>query len=239
MRILAISTSTSRGSAAVLEGERVLAASSETDLEGHAAERIFEAIREALALASVAVSALDAIACDIGPGSFTGVRVGVSAGKGLALGRGLPLVGVSSLEAMAASAFALGLASSLDLVVAGLDAKKQEVFVAGFDHALAPLFSPRHVPSASRGRVVLEEAALVVASGGKLCVVGEGFAGDASLASTYRSGPGLDLPDASVIGQIAARRLASFEEGGFDPALLEPLYVRPPDAKPMAHTDNP
>lgn len=239
MRILAISTSTSRGSAAVVVDGRVVGASCETDLEGHAAERIFEAIREALASAGLSSSSLDAFACDIGPGSFTGVRVGVSAGKGMALGRGAALVGVSSLEAMAQSAFASGFAGSADVVVAGLDAKKQEVFVAAFDASGRAVFSPRHLPTASSGRVVLDQVAPLVPLGGRLWVVGEVFASEALLVPYARGGLGLDLPDAAVIGQVASRRLLAGGVADFDPALVEPLYVRPPDAKPMAQTDNP
>jgi tRNA threonylcarbamoyladenosine biosynthesis protein TsaB len=239
MRILAISTSTSRGSAAVLDGETVLGVSSATDLEGHAAERIFDAIAEALAMAGLSSKALEAFACDIGPGSFTGVRVGVSAGKGMALGRSAPLVGVGSLEAMAAAAFATGAARATDIVVAALDAKKQEVFAAGFDQAGALVWSPRHIPVASASSLILAGPGSSLAEGSSLVVVGEVFALDLELAGKLRRAPAFDLPDAATIGVIAARRLRQMSPADFDPALVEPLYVRPPDAKPMAETRNP
>ena len=100
MKVLALSTSTPRGSAAVLEGDRVLGAASYEDLAAHA-ERLFSAIDEALRAAGVARNAIEQLACDVGPGSFTGVRVAVSAAKGIALALGARVVPVASLEAMA------------------------------------------------------------------------------------------------------------------------------------------
>lgn len=229
MRLLAISTSTSRGSAAVLDGDRVLGVSSETDLEGHAAERIFTAVNEALASAGLASVAIEAFACDIGPGSFTGVRVGVSAAKGLALGRGAPLVGVGSLEAMAAAAFESGDAKPEDVVVAALDAKKQELFLAGFDARGEVVWAPRHVPVIEAGSLVLGEL-----DARRLVVVGEILAADPLLSPFLRRAPSLDLPDAAAIGKVAAKRLGAVSREDLDPAIVEPLYVRPPDAKPMA-----
>src|SRR5262245_57876164 len=107
MRVLALSTSTARGSVALVEDDRVLGADSYQDLEGHA-ERIFGALERTFGMASVSPSAPVGFACDIGPGSFTGVRVGVASVKGIALARSAPLVGVVSLQAMAAAAFIEG-----------------------------------------------------------------------------------------------------------------------------------
>jgi tRNA threonylcarbamoyladenosine biosynthesis protein TsaB len=231
MRLLAISTSTSRGSAAVLDGDRVLGVSSETDLEGHAAERIFGAVNEALASAGLASGAIEAFACDIGPGSFTGVRVGVSAAKGMALGRGAPLVGVGSLEAMAAAAFESGDAKPGDVVVAALDAKKQELFMAGFDATGEVVWAARHVPVIQAGSLVLGAIDAT-----RLVTVGEVLSADPLLEPFLRRAPALDLPDAAAIGRLAARRLRAASPVDLDPALVEPLYVRPPDAKPMAQS---
>ena len=231
MRLLAISTSTPRGSAAVFDGDRLLGASVYTDLEGHA-ERIFLAAAEALTAAGVTVASIEAFACDLGPGSFTGVRVGVAAAKGMALGRGAPLVGVGSLEAMAAEAFASGRAGPADLVVAALDAKKQELFLAAFDQAGAVCWTPRHVPRAEAAALVLAGPGAALPSGGLLRVVGEVVAEDPALAPYVLRAPTTDLPDAAAVARVALGRLAL--GGDWDPELLEPLYVRPPDAKPMA-----
>ncbi len=235
MKLLAISTSTPRGSAAVFDGERLIGASVYTDLEGHA-ERIFLAATEALRVAGVSPRTIDAFACDTGPGSFTGVRVGVAASKGMALGRGAPLAGVGSLEAMAADAFASGRAGPLDVVVAALDAKKQELFLAAFDTNGAVRWTPRHVPRLEAAALVLAGPGSTLAPGGVLRVVGEVASEDPALGLLpfVIRAPSFDLPDAAAVGRVALARLLA--GGDFDPERIEPLYVRPPDAKPMAST---
>jgi tRNA threonylcarbamoyladenosine biosynthesis protein TsaB len=248
MRLLAISTSTPRGSAAVFDGGKLIGASVYTDLAGHA-ERVFLACAEALGVAGVSPASIDAFACDIGPGSFTGVRVGVAAAKGMAIGRGAPLAGVGSLEAMAADAFASGLAGPADLVVAALDAKKQELFLAAFDASGALCWAPRHVPRVEAAAIVLAGPGASLPPGGLLRVVGEVAAEDPALVPFLIRAPSTDLPDAAAVGRVALGRLLggfggaaplagakppSVDHGDFDAELVEPLYVRPPDAKPMA-----
>ncbi|TKD12301.1 tRNA (adenosine(37)-N6)-threonylcarbamoyltransferase complex dimerization subunit type 1 TsaB [Polyangium fumosum] len=231
MRLLAISTSTPRGSAAVFDGGKLLGASVYTDLAGHA-ERVFLAAAEALAAAGVSAASIEAFACDIGPGSFTGVRVGVAAAKGMAIGQGAPLAGVGSLEAMAADAFASGRAGPHDIVVAALDAKKQELFLAAFDASGAVCWAPRHVPRADVAALVLAGPGSFLPPGGLLRVVGEVAAEDPALEAFVLRSPGTDLPDAAAVGRVALARLGA--GGDFDAEHVEPLYVRPPDAKPMA-----
>jgi tRNA threonylcarbamoyladenosine biosynthesis protein TsaB len=223
-KILALSTSTPRGSAALLDGERLLAAAAYDDLRGHA-ERIFAAIDEVLAAAGVPRGAVDALGCDVGPGSFTGVRVAVASAKGIALALGAPAVGVGSLEAMAAAAFA-GPAAPGDLVIPVIDARKGELFLAAYDApGASPRVPPRHLP---RAEVPAALAALGPAA--RLVIVGEVAEELPELRPHRARGPGLDFPDAAWIGRVAALRLAAAAPP--DLALLEPLYVRAPDAKP-------
>lgn len=232
MKLLALSTSTPRGSAALLDGERVLATATYEDLRGHA-ERIFAAIDEVLAAAGLERAAIDALGCDIGPGSFTGVRVAVASGKGIALALGVPAVGVGSLEAMAAAAFA-GTAAPGDRVIPVIDARKGEIFLAAYDAPGAPPhLAPRHLPRAEASAVLAS-----LAGPGRLIVVGEVAEELPELRLHRARGPGLDFPDATSIGRVAVARLAGTSAAGStaaalaDPALLEPLYVRAPDAKP-------
>lgn len=227
MKILALSTSTPRGSAVVLEGEHVLGTGGYVDLQGHA-ERIFEAIDGALLAAGLVRGDIAAVACDQGPGSFTGVRVGVASAKGIALGLGVPLAGVISLEAMAAAAFTEGAAAAGDVVLAAIDAKKDEVFLAAYalvDGAARALVEPRCAPRTAAALAMPGEARRIV-------LVGEVVASIEPLPPGLVRGPALDLPDAAWVGHLAALRLAAGEP--CDPALLEPLYVRPPDATPLA-----
>lgn len=228
MLLLALSTSTHRGSVAVLEGDALRGEVAYVDLAGHA-EQLFGAIDATLARAGVGRRELRALACDLGPGSFTGVRVGVASAKGIALALDLPLAGVSSLEAMAAAA--LDARRDLDEVLACLDAKKQEAFVAryarrGDDLALAA--GPEHRPNDAR--------ALLGALGPRVGIAGEHakMLGENGLERV--TGVAVDLPDALWIGRRAARLFAASSSVSFDAALIEPLYVRPPDAKTLAES---
>ncbi|AGP34910.1 tRNA (adenosine(37)-N6)-threonylcarbamoyltransferase complex dimerization subunit type 1 TsaB [Sorangium cellulosum] len=261
MKLLALSTSTPRGSVALLDaanldgsaeaaappggaaadraaalgaGPRLLAATAYADLHGHA-ERIFGAIDEVLAAAGVPPAAVEALGCDVGPGSFTGVRVAVAAAKGIALALDAPIAGVTSLEAMAAAAFAEGAAAPGDLLVPLIDAKKGEVFLAAFDRPAAPPeVPPRHLP-----RDAAFDAVAALAAGRRIVVVGAVAEEIEALRPLAVRGEALDFPDAAWIARLAAGRLRAAALGGergaargHDPELLEPLYVRAPDAKP-------
>src|SRR4051812_39884325 len=194
VRVLALCTSTPRGSAALVRDGEALAAVAYVDLQGHA-ERIFDAVDAVLAQAGEHRGSLEGLACDVGPGSFTGVRVGVASAKGMAFGLGLPLLGVVSLEAMAAAAFAAGAAGPDDVVVAAIDAKKSEVFAAAYDARGTVLLAPCARPFGP-------DAFSLVPAGGRIVVVGEVAAGVALPAGlTLARGASFDLPDASWIGR--------------------------------------
>lgn len=231
MILLAFSTSTPRGSVAVVRDGALVAQADYVDLQGHA-ERLFEAIDAALSRAQATRADVGAIACDIGPGSFTGVRVGVASAKGIALALGVPLCGVISLEAMARAAFEQGAAGADCAVIAAIDAKKGEVFLGAWRASSGePVIAPcaRALDAAAFASDELTPFARVV-------IVGEVAAGvDLPAGMRLARGPAIDLPDAAWIGRIGAARLAA--GGGGDLDLVEPLYVRAPDAVPMA--DNP
>jgi tRNA threonylcarbamoyladenosine biosynthesis protein TsaB len=218
VNVLAVSTSTPRGSAALVRGAEAIAAVAYVDLQGHA-ERLFEAVDSVLAQAGVDRASLSGLACDVGPGSFTGVRVGVASTKGMALGLGLPLAGVVSLEAMAAAAFAAGAALPGDVVVAAIDAKKGEVFVAAYGAGGEVLAAPS-------ARPLGPDAFSLVPPSRRIVVVGQVAAGIAlPPGMELARAPAFDLPDAAWIGRLACARLATADGGD----LVEPLYVRPPD----------
>lgn len=133
MRILALTTATPRFEACLFDGG-VIATTCYEDELAHA-ERCMLAIDGMFRGAGVDPSWIEALACDIGPGSFTGVRVGLATAKGIALARDVPLVGVSSLEAMAAAAFAEDV--EVRRVACVLDAKRGERFVAVHERGAA------------------------------------------------------------------------------------------------------
>jgi tRNA threonylcarbamoyladenosine biosynthesis protein TsaB len=100
MCVLAIDTALNACSVVLIEGDRVLSALSEPMQRGHA-ERIAPMVQEVQALAGAAFSAIDRIVVTTGPGSFTGVRVGLAFARAMALALDVPCVGISTLEALA------------------------------------------------------------------------------------------------------------------------------------------
>lgn len=213
MIALGLSTSTPQGSVALVEtGGAVLAEVSYAELVLHA-ERLFATVDEALARAGVARPQIGLVACDVGPGSFTGIRVGVAAAAGIAMGLGIPAVGVSSLRAMAEPVLAEGAACP---VVALLDAQKSEVFMATFDAQGELLIPAEHRAQAALAERLSERSA----AGQLLCgAVLEAL----GLGHLAHPAPGARLPSAAWIARLALR-------GSAGP--LDPVYVRPPDAKP-------
>jgi tRNA threonylcarbamoyladenosine biosynthesis protein TsaB len=222
VKVLALSTSTRRGSVAIVRPGSVTMLDY-IDLQGHA-ERLFASIDSVLAKAGESRGTLQGIACDIGPGSFTGVRVGVASAKGIALGLGIPLAPVVSLEAMAAAAFGEGAADAHDVVVAALDARKGEVFVAAYDaHGAARVAPCARTLGQGALRTVQPDG------GGRVVAVGEAVEDIPLIEGVVRArGPALDLPDAAWIGRLAMSRFG----GGLDADAVLPLYVRPPDVTP-------
>src|SRR5512146_683981 len=127
--LLTLDTSTTAGSVALSRGEQLLGEVL-TDTVATHSDRLLIQARQLLADLNVSLEALDAVAIVNGPGSFTGLRVGMATAKGLASACRCPLVGVSSLETLAA-----GLPYSPVPVCALLDARKKEVYAARFDTA--------------------------------------------------------------------------------------------------------
>lgn len=128
MLVLGIETSTTQGGVAIIGEDRVLC-ETVLNVEVTHSERLLPAIDRALHDARISLEELGGIAVSIGPGSFTGLRIGLSTGKGLAFATGLPLVGVPTLEAMAWT-----LPAARWQVCPVLDARKQEVYAAVFRH---------------------------------------------------------------------------------------------------------
>jgi len=126
LRILAIDTSTKTGSLALLEGENLLA---ETFLNINIthSETLLLSLQDMLANCGISMEEIDLFALTVGPGSFTGIRIGVSTVKGFALALGKPVVGISTLEAMA-----WNFPFSSVQVVPFLDARRGEVYSARF-----------------------------------------------------------------------------------------------------------
>ncbi|MGZ6013986.1 MAG: tRNA (adenosine(37)-N6)-threonylcarbamoyltransferase complex dimerization subunit type 1 TsaB, partial [Caulobacteraceae bacterium] len=161
MIVLALDTALAACSVAVTRDGQVLAAASEPMLRGHQ-ERLAPMVQEAMASAGLAFTALDRIGVTVGPGSFTGLRVGLAFAKGLGLALGRPCVGVGTLEALAASEPGPGLTAAV------VDARRGQLYLQAFESGQA-VMAPDALP--------VETAAARLAElwrGGPLRLVGPG-----------------------------------------------------------------
>jgi len=232
MYILALDTATRDGSVALVDEHRVIA-----ERRGDAARSHAERLPgELLALAEahrVSVRAIDLFAVAAGPGSFTGLRIGIATIQGLALASGKRIVAVSALEALAQSA--AGAPGSV--VAAWMDARRREVFAALYRVADAPPFSPERLVEVE-GATAGDPAATLARWGSHLrdarvTFVGDGAALYADAIADHRSMRSDVLGEppllAGVIGQMALIRAQRGDT--IDPAAVHPLYVRRPDVE--------
>lgn len=216
MKIIALESAADPGSVALwLDGELV-ARSCPADASNSAG--LLPLAIELLRSRKLAFSDLDGVAFGSGPGSFTGLRVACGVAQGLAESRGLPLVGVNTLEAMA-------LASGASRVLVALDARMGEVYVgvfeAGEQVGELGVYAPQSVP-------------LPLGEGWLAC--GNGLNAYPELRE--RLAPRVDawmpeiMPCAQSVARLAARRLSGGER--FDAESALPVYVRDKVAKTVA-----
>ena len=217
--ILAIDTAGAACSAALWRDGRVIAGRFEAMRRGHA-ERLVPMIEAVMAEGAAKYSDLEFVAVTLGPGGFTGVRIGLATARGLALACGRPLVGMSSFRVLAAAAKAdVPPDGSLAVVI---DAKRRDLYVQSFAVDLQPQSDPLSI---------LPEALADFLPPGPLVLVGDGAA---------QASAGLDAADrpytiSRAPGVVDAARLAELVAAReFDAAAgpPEPLYLRPPDATP-------
>jgi tRNA threonylcarbamoyladenosine biosynthesis protein TsaB len=219
MKVLAFDSSGAACSAAIRDDEgRLLAYRFQPMARGHA-ELLMPMLRDVMAEAGLAFGGLDLIAATIGPGSFTGIRVGLAAARGLALASGLPLLGVTAFEAIAAGV-SPDERRDAALMVA-IDSRRDDLFIQCFAADGATLSAPAALAPAA-----LADAAPM----GDLLLAGDGAArardalaalGRRSALLARASGP----PDAADVAGLAVSRW----HPGTRPAFPLPLYLRPPD----------
>lgn len=187
---------------------------------GHA-ERLVPVMNELLAEAGLTFSALDRIAVTIGPGSFTGTRIGIAAARALHLAHGTPIVALTSLEAMALHPAIGDIPVGTDLAIA-VDAHRGEAYIQIFDgHTREPVAPPAIVPQS--GYAAVDRGRPLVIAGTAAAAVAEALAahGRPAHALEVEIWPGMER----AILRAVARPPSE--------AAIEPLYLRPPDAKPQ------
>ena len=219
-------TSTRTGALALLEAGGVIAESRVNITVTHG-ERLLAAIDGVLAAARWRLADVEAFAVAVGPGSFTGLRIGLSTVKGLAFATGRPVAGVPTLDALAWS-----LPFCAHPVCPILDARKNEVYAA--------------VYGTRDGRLEVQQPARAVAPAtlaeelrrsteGPIVFLGDGVAPFAPVLADMLGGrarlapAALRLPSAATVGELGGWALARGDRT--DPAALLPLYLRPSEAE--------
>lgn len=211
--ILGIETSTKICSVAVSRGSELLAFEEEGGDYSHS-EKLTVFIQKVLNEAGLTISDVDVVAVSKGPGSYTGLRIGVSVAKGLCYALDIPLISVDTLQAMS-----LNPDLSADLYCPMIDARRMEVYTALYDG------NNKNVEPIS-AKIIDEDSFSEVLATNKLIFFGDGSAkckeilGQHSNAIFSASG----LPSAKFVNQIA---LGKFENKDFeDVAYFEPYYLK-------------
>jgi len=205
MRVLAIDTAMAACAAAVFDSEAgIVAARSLPMTRGHA-EALLPLVAQVMEEARAAFATLDRIAVTVGPGSFTGLRVGVAAARGLALAAGRPAVGVSTLAALAAP-------HPEGLVLAAIDARNDLAYMQAFDDGVA-LGPPRLAPLAEADTLLPRVRVTIVGSAAERL---------ARPAAVVRAAAAPDIAWVARLGVTA--------DAG---APVKPLYLGAPSARPQ------
>ena len=222
MNILAIETCLAACSAAIRGDGALRAHRHEVINRGHAEALVpmIEAVRNE---AGLAYADLDLIAVTVGPGTFTGIRTGIAAARAFSLAAGVPVIGFSSLHALAAGAAAAGAVGPSEAVLAAIDARRGEVYVQSFGPGLSPKGPPEICSLSEAVAGAPAGPGAIVGTGGTLLIEGLSAAGS---TLTLTASP--DQPEARIVAQLAE------DQGlptGAAAAPVRPLYLRAPDAR--------
>ena len=212
--ILLLETATTNCSVGISKAGELLFLRERNTPDYSHSEQLHLFIKEALQGASLSFSDLDAVAVSKGPGSYTGLRIGVSAAKGICFSRDLPLISIPTLEVLARQITA----GPQELVVPVLDARRMEVYSAVYDHHYREIRETRAeiVEAGSFGEYVGVDKVYFLGSGAqkiKETVAGDNFSFDPN-----------SVPSAAQMVQVAYRK---FQASQFeDLAYFEPYYLK-------------
>jgi tRNA threonylcarbamoyladenosine biosynthesis protein TsaB len=236
--VLALESATDLVGAALLGEDPPGPPVTETGGRRHA-EALAPAVQQVCQDAGVPLAAVDVIAVDVGPGLFTGLRVGVATAKALGQGLGIGVVGVGSLDILAAAALSRRSARSACQVVAVVDARRSELFAARyrFDGSEPSTWDPARAQASPPARFApqaLVDELAGVADEGPLVLVGNGIARYQAQFDQLRPvevlpGPPLLAPPPEILARLARLRLQRGAEAS-DPVDVLPHYLREADA---------
>ena len=220
MNILAIDTALGACSVAILSGKHVVAEEHEAMLRGHA-EALAPMVQRVLGVAGLPFSALDRIGVTTGPGTFTGQRVGLAFARALGVALKIPVVGTTTLHAMAEEALAAF--PDAGWAISAADAKRGEVYLAAYARDRKILVQPRLAMISA----VLSKLSQAAGEYGLTPVL----AGTAApLVEPLLKAAGYEGP-VSEVRQPKAAFVARLVANSPDVGPPRPLYLRPPDAK--------
>ena len=236
MKILAIETTGRYGSAAVIDDEgRVFSAESREEMNH--LKGIISVISDALDAAGTGKNELTHIAASVGPGSFTGIRIGVVTARTMAQMLGLPCIAVSSLEAMAGRALPEAVSAGARYVVPVINARRHQTYAAVYE----PVFTTDHemqsvVPVLGEKQYMIEELLEYLSSGIAVYFTGDGIDAyreiiETSLpAGTYAfAGEEIRYQNAEPVAEIALARAKAGDTVAYDELL--PEYMRLAEAE--------
>jgi tRNA threonylcarbamoyladenosine biosynthesis protein TsaB len=213
--ILGIETSTKICSVAISEGENLLALKEEGGAYSHS-EKLTTFIEEVLTKSGKKLQDLDAVVVSKGPGSYTGLRIGVSAAKGLCYALEKPLIAVDTLQAMA-----LGMSKNkeIDLYCPMIDARRMEVYTALYD-------IDNEIIESVSAKIIDEDSFTTKLEKQKIVFFGDGAKKCEEVLSIHPNAifSNKGLPSAQFVNQIA---LEKFKKKEFeDVAYFEPYYLK-------------
>jgi tRNA threonylcarbamoyladenosine biosynthesis protein TsaB len=224
--ILAIETATMCGSVALLSGNRCLAENSVDTATTHS-RRLIQQVDQVMRETETNWEQLDGIAVSLGPGSFTGLRIGLSTAKGLAMAADRPLLGVPTLDGLAHQI----IAPPGSRICVLLDARKKEVYAAFFkcnSDGIPERTSEDLVMKPEKLAALIDPPTLLVGDG---AVVYREVFREALDNSAIFAPPLSFFPRAATIGRLALEMFANHDF--IDPANAVPIYVRPSEAELM------
>ncbi|MFH1148769.1 MAG: tRNA (adenosine(37)-N6)-threonylcarbamoyltransferase complex dimerization subunit type 1 TsaB [Pseudomonadota bacterium] len=223
LKILAIDTSGSAGSVALTQDETVLAEYSLLSRETHS-RRLLQAVDYLLARAGISLKEIDCLAMTLGPGSFTGIRIGLATIKGLAQSLRKPAIGISTLDALSAN-FPFASRPVLPII----DARRKQVFTATYrpdDKGRLKKVSPERVVSPDALAAAIKEEVILAGDGAAL--YRDLFQTELGENAVFAPGP-LSFIRASCVAYLALER---YRAGKMDDvASMTPVYVRPSEAE--------
>ncbi len=222
MYILGIETSTKTGSVAVISEKGVIAQYS-LNIEVTHSERLMSTVDRVLKDTGLAMQQFDGFAVAIGPGSFTGLRIGLATVKGLALATGKPVAAVPTLQALARN-----IPFASHPVCPMLDARKNEVYAAlyTFDGSALMQTMPETVIPLAQLTSFISDRTVFTGEAARLYRTElEGILGERALFAPLSS----ILPSAAIVAEVGLEMIRSGKHS--DPDSLTPLYIRRPEAE--------